>query len=141
MHQIQRLCRKNDSCVNMTIESKKNKTERSLHPFFLFDLSADPVHDRLGRPDRLETEPWSPDGLDLEPSRPQKRPFRLKGVSKSRNFNFIKILLKIRIHDHEVALKCCTKRFHVGPRAPKQARKSSKVLEKAPLGGSIFEQF
>ena len=61
---------KNDSRVNMTTESKKNKTERGLPPFFLFDLSADPVCGHIGRPNRFKIAQWIPDHSNFEPQRP-----------------------------------------------------------------------
>ena len=77
----------------------------------------------------------------LEPSSPQKRPFRFRGVIKFENQFFKKISIKSPINEHEIVPKGRTKSLHVGPRAPKQTHKRSKVLQNAPPGVQFLDNF
>ena len=82
---------------------------------------AGPVRGRFGRPDRLETAPWSPDGSNLVPSSPQNQAFRLRGVLKSRNCTFFEMSSK-------TCLKHTRNRMKMSPR-------SSPRWYKTPLAG------
>ena len=118
--QVPRLCRKTTSCTQTAIESKTEATGQTLPLFCCRDLSAGPARGRFGRPSRLGTAPWSPDGSNLVPSNPQKQPFRSRVVLNSQITTFLEMLPKSRIHDHKVVPKCRPSRPRAGPRAPEQ---------------------
>ena len=120
VHQVSRLWRKMTSCMQMAIESKTEATGQTLPLFCCRDLSAGPARGRFGRPSRLGTAPWSPDGSNLVPSKPQKQRFRSRAVLNSQITFFLQILPKNKIHDHKLVPKCRPNRPRAGPRAPEQ---------------------